>query len=140
MKYIKSGSDYIIRIDRGEEILTCLESLAEKEDIRLGSFSGLGAADRVKIGIFLTDIRQYKSEVYTGDFEIASLFGTVSRKDGKPYLHCHATIGNITKGETYAGHLSEARISGTCEISLRKLEGEAGRVFDEETGLTILDI
>ena len=43
MEYRKFGSTYILRIDRGEEILASITTLCNAEKIRLGSVSGIGA-------------------------------------------------------------------------------------------------
>ena len=43
MKYKRFGSRMVLRIDRGEEVLTQLHRAAEQEGIRLAAVSGLGA-------------------------------------------------------------------------------------------------
>ena len=35
------------------------------------------------------------------------------------------------------GHLNEARISATCEIFVRRIEGHVGRMRDAVTGLNL---
>ena len=54
MEYRKYGSDYVVRMDKGEEILACVEEVCRKEQIRLGSLSGLGAVGAVDLGVFDT--------------------------------------------------------------------------------------
>ncbi len=46
MEYRKFDNRFIVRIDRGEEILQKIKELCEKEDIRTGYATGIGAADR----------------------------------------------------------------------------------------------
>lgn len=43
MEYRRFGDVYYVRIDRGEEVAASLLELAQKEEIALGSVSGLGA-------------------------------------------------------------------------------------------------
>ena len=52
MEYRKFGSDYLLRIDKGEEILQTLSALCAKEEITLGTVSGLGAVGEVTLGVF----------------------------------------------------------------------------------------
>ena len=52
MEYRKFGSTYILRIDRGEEILESITALCRKEKIYLGSISGIGAVGEVTLGVF----------------------------------------------------------------------------------------
>lgn len=130
---------YAIRLDPGDEVLTSLGDLARREDIRLASVSGLGAAGDITIGIFSTAEKQYAAKTYQGDYEIANLCGNLTRMDGEPYLHLHITIGNPTTGEVYAGHLSRAVISATSEIFLQVWSGEVGRKFNEKIGLNLFE-
>ena len=44
MQYKKFKGSFFVRLERGEEILSSLAALAEKEDIALGCVSGLGAS------------------------------------------------------------------------------------------------
>lgn len=139
MIYKKMGSSWVIRIDKGEEILTSLKAICEKNDIKAGFLSAIGAADKVKVGLFDTNTKTYHSEVLTGDFEITNLSGNVSRKDGEVYIHLHITLCD-DKYNARGGHLNEAWISGTCEMILTEVNGEIGRRFDEEAGLNLFEL
>ena len=44
MEYRKFADTYVIRLDKGEEIISSLQAICEKENIRLGSVEGIGAA------------------------------------------------------------------------------------------------
>ena len=43
MEYRKYGKRYVVRIDRGEEVIAKLQELCEKEDIGLACIEGLKA-------------------------------------------------------------------------------------------------
>ena len=49
MEYRKYGKDYVLRIDRGEEILQAVSQVCEKENIRLGTVNGIGAVGEVTL-------------------------------------------------------------------------------------------
>ena len=51
MKYKRFGSRMVLRIDRGEEVLTQLHRAAEQEGIRLAAVSGLGAVGDFTVGV-----------------------------------------------------------------------------------------
>ena len=85
MKYKRFGSRMVLRIDRGEEVLTQLHRAAEQEGIRLAAVSGLGAVGDFTVGVFHTAEKQYHAHRFQGDFEIVSLVGTITTKDGKVY-------------------------------------------------------
>ena len=45
MEYRKFGKQYVIRLEKGEEIVSSIKDLCEKENIKLGSLSGIGAVN-----------------------------------------------------------------------------------------------
>ena len=137
MEYRKFPQGYVMRLDPGEEIVEQLTALAERENVRLGCVSALGAANDVTIGIFSTGEKQYHSRRYQGDFEISALVGSVTRMEGKPYLHLHITIGNPVTGEVHAGHLTSCTISATLELFLQVWDGQVDRQFSDRVGLNL---
>lgn len=139
MEYIKVEKEYMIRLDKGESVMGVLKELLCTEEIKLGYFTGLGAANDVTIGILNTKSKEIVKKRFTGDFEIGTMFGTITQKDEQPYIHAHITVGNVEEGTTWAGHLVDAQISATAEIVLKKMEGEVGRSFDREVGLDLMD-
>lgn len=151
MEYRRFGDKIVVRIDKGEEVCAKLLELAEKENIRLASVSGIGASNDVTLGVFNPYTKQYSQNRYwLSYYELASVTGTLSRQDGKPYLHLHAVIGNTslsfsedwnakTAGVTYAGHLTSAVVSATCELVIDVIDGEVGRKFSDEIGLNLFE-
>ena len=137
MEYRKFPQGYVMRLDPGEEIVEQLTALAERENVRLGCVSALGAANDVTIGIFSTGEKQYHSRRYQGDFEISALVGSVTRMEGEPYLHLHITIGNPVTGEVHAGHLTSCTISATLELFLQVWDGQVDRQFSDQVGLNL---
>ena len=139
MEYRKFSQGYVLRLDPGEEIVTSLIRLVEQENVQLGSVSAIGAAGDVTIGIFSTREKQYYSQRYQGDYEISALVGNVTRREGKPYLHLHITIGNPVTGEVHAGHLTSAVISATLELFLQVWDGQVDRKFSDTVGLNLFE-
>ena len=138
MQYRVFGDTYVVRLQRGEEVLACLRELCEKESISLGTVSAIGAVNHVVVGVYRVDEQKYVANTFDGVMELTSLMGNITEKDGEPYLHLHATFGDLT-GKVIGGHLNEAVDSATCELFVRKVEGHVGRRLDPETGLNIFD-
>ena len=138
MEYRKYGKDYVLRIDRGEEILQAVSQVCEKENIRLGTVNGIGAVGEVTLGVFNREKFQYESKEYKGDFEIASCMGNISTMNGNTYLLIHMAVGNPEKGEVHAGHLNRGIVSLTGEFFLHQIEGEIDREYSEEVGLNLI--
>ncbi len=137
MEYRKFNGTYVIRLDRGEEIISSLTEICKKEQICLGTVEALGASDHVVIGLYDVAARQYHKHSFDGPMEITSLLGSISTKDGEPYLHLHINLCREDMS-VIGGHLNECRISATCEMIVRQLDGTVERKLDEAvTGLNL---
>lgn len=137
MEYKKFNNHYVLRLEKGEEIISEVKELCKKEQISLGTISGIGASNKIEIGLFNTETKEYKTSIKEGMFEITSLLGNITCKDKEVYLHCHINFSDSSLN-TYGGHLVQAYISATCEIVITKIDGTVNREFDENIGLNLL--
>ena len=136
MEYKKFGNKYIVRIDRGEEIVETLKKFCEDNNIKLGTIIGLGATNKATVGLYNTEEKKYYSEELTGDHEITSLYGNISTMNNEIYLHIHATLCN-QETRAFGGHLNSAVVSATFEAVIEVIDGEVDRAFNEEIGLNL---
>lgn len=134
MEYKGFGDVYYVRLEKGEEILASLAELCRKEDIALGHLTGLGAVDYLQAGLYSLEEKRYHKNEFTGEFEIVSLVGNITRMDGEVYLHLHIAVSG-PDGAVVGGHLNQARISATGEIVVTRVAGEVGRRHDDAVGL-----
>ena len=98
MEYKRFDNTIFARIDKGEEILEQLKEIALQEHIKLASVSALGAINDFTVGVFKTAEKKYDANEFQGYYEITSLTGTITTKDGEYYAHLHMSAGN-EKGE-----------------------------------------
>lgn len=136
MEYQKLGNTYVVRIDKGEEVLAKISELCVKEDIKAGSITGLGATDRVVLGLFDTEKKVYHKTELTGSMEITSLVGNISTKNGENYLHCHINVCDHNMN-VLGGHLNECWVSATGEFIVTKIDGTVERELDGFVGLNL---
>lgn len=136
MKYRGFGERWIVRIDKGEEIVEELKRFCREKGIRAGSLTGIGATDHARIGSFKGSTREYLATEVKGDHEITNLTGNIAVLDGEVYLHLHVTLSD-GDCRAFGGHLNAAVVSGTCEVAVEVFSGEMEREFDPGVGLNL---
>ena len=104
---------------------------------RYGSLA-LGAICEATFRFLDPATKQYVDKTFSEQMEITNLTGNISRKDGNVYLHLHITASRRDY-TCIGGHLLTARVNGACELVVERFACEAGRHFDEETGLNLYD-
>ena len=136
MQYKRFDNTVFLRIDKGEEILEQLQAMAQAEHITLASVQALGAVDDFTVGVFNTAEKKYYANHFEGTYEIVSLTGTITTKNGEFYAHLHMSAGD-DKGLVVGGHLNRAVVSATCEMVVTVVPGTVERVFNEDVGLNL---
>lgn len=139
MKFKKFGTKYVVRIEKGEEIVTSLQKFCEDNNIKLANFTGIGAVNKATVGVFEADTKAYNKKEVTGNHEITSLVGNVSQLDGKPCLHIHVNLADVNC-TVIGGHLNSAYVSVTCEIFFDVIDGIVNKKYSEEIGVNLFDI
>lgn len=139
MTFKKTDKGYLIRLARGESIMTTLHDFCEEKGIRAGLLQGIGGVMAAEVGFYNLGKKEYEFKKLNEVLEIASLLGNVSIVEGKPFLHIHIVLADKDQ-KTYGGHLKEASVAGTCEIYLVELADEVTRSTDPETGLKLWDL
>lgn len=137
MQSTKLGNKYFLRIDKGEEIVETLKVFCVQNEIKLGQITGLGATNRVTVGLFDPEKKEYHSKEFTGNFEIAPLTGNITTMAGEIYLHLHINICD-SEHNSFGGHLNSALVSATFEAIIEKFDGAVEREMDSEIGLNLL--
>lgn len=136
MEYRRLGNTIIARIDKNEEIIERLLAICKEEKVTLANVNALGAVGEFQVGLFNTKEKKYYSTKYEGDFEIVSLTGSITTKQGELYNHIHMSAAD-QENKVYGGHLNYAKVSATCEMFIQVIEGKVEREFNEEVGLNL---
>ncbi|MFH1439263.1 MAG: DUF296 domain-containing protein [Candidatus Woesearchaeota archaeon] len=150
MKSKKTSNGYLIRLKKGEEIISALTDFCEENFISGASIKGIGGISECEIAYFSIKKCAYipqnikpneKGEI----FELLNLQGNITLLDSKVFVHAHIIIGDKDM-KTFGGHLFKAIINPTCEIFLEEVKDEDGnrmmlnRKKDKETGLNLIDL
>lgn len=139
MNYSRRGNTWVIVLEKGEKITESIKKFCNETGVKAGIVNAIGAAKDIKIGYFDVNTKEYKETTFSDYYEITSLIGDVSTKDGEPYTHIHINFaGSDCVG--YGGHFIEGIITVTCEMFITEIEGELERIPDEETGISVIKL
>lgn len=135
MKYREvNKGEYLIRMDKGEEVVESLRSFCKEHKITSGVFSGIGGVINASIGNYNSALHQYMTKTYKNMLEVGHFNGNISIQDydDKVAIHAHMTGSNDTDG-VVVGHLFGALVEVTMEIHLRSFPEKMIRKLDPET-------
>ena len=136
MNYQKiNRQNYIIRLARGERIIASLKKFCQKEKIKGGFFYGLGAVDEAEVAHYDVSTKKYSSKKFNTALEMVNLTGNIGFFQKEIIIHAHASFADKNI-QPLAGHLVEAKISGTAEIFLTKTK-KLEKFYDQKTGLKL---
>lgn len=139
MKSRQTDRGYILRLDRGEEILTSVTAFAKAEKIEAAFVTGIGAVKDVTLGIFQRDKKEYSQKAFDGEYELLSLDGNLSMVDGEQFTHLHCVLSG-NDYVAFGGHLFGATVAVTGELRVVPLGGRLERRLNPEIGLKLLDV
>jgi len=139
MTHRRIGNSFVLRFDKGEELVRTLTQFIEEQDIKSGWISGLGGALWADLAFYHLEQKAYEFDRIDEPLEIASMTGNVTRFNGKPFLHVHAVVADMNY-HSYAGHLKEMAAAATCEVRIELFDEPINRVQSDAVGLKILDI
>ena len=134
-----NSKSYILRLEKGEEIISSLLDFCTKNKIKAGHLHGLGSITEVVLAHYMVDNKKFSEKEFDDIYEAASLFGIISHFQNKPHFHVHAAIAD-DKFKVFAGHLKKAVTAATCEILIIKSQAKLTRYHDNEIGLDLLAI
>lgn len=145
MDYKVLDGRILLRLDRGEELLSNVTGTCEKEGVHSAFFHGIGAFGNVCIATYIPETESFLEHQKTGLLELISLDGNISHEDdGRIFEHTHALFSFLNeKGNPvcFGGHLKKAVVSYTAEIEITPIWGDGmGRMVDPVTGITVWEL
>ncbi len=136
IRNFRQGHIIFARLDHGEDIIRQITNLAEKNGIETGALSAIGALSRAGLAYYDQISHEYGEFSLEEAVELASCFGNISLRDGKPFVHAHAILSD-RRGRTWGGHLTSGTIFA-AELYLQELSGPPlKRDPDPITGLNL---
>lgn len=134
MKYRKVGEKIFVSLQTGDLINKSLTEISVKENISNAWINGIGAIDSVEVGYMDVVNKKYQKRNFNDNYELISLIGNITIKDGVPFVHTHITFSD-TEYKVFGGHLFDAKITATGEIILTVADSKIDRQFNENVGI-----
>ena len=142
MKSIETsiGRVIVAKVEPGEDLIDAINQVVKKHEIKAGLINLIGALNKITIGYFDIETKEYNLKTFEEDVELLSCMGNVSYKDGEPIIHLHIALG---RGDysLFGGHLSQPSIiSVTAEVYIYEIAKKLERAVDSATQLSLLDL
>lgn len=126
------------RLDRGTDVLEGFAAVCRAHEVRAGELRATGALEQVVLGEHDQRARVPRTpRGFDASFEILTLYGTVSERDGKPAVQARATLSRERDNgiEVLGGQLLSGRVFAV-EFVLEAFDDLLlRRAHDPHTGL-----
>ena len=129
---------YALVFETGDDVLPLLLAFAREHHLTASHFSAIGAFQRLTLGYFDWQRKDYLRIPIDEQVEVVSLLGDIAQKDDEPQVHAHVVVGK-RDGTAHGGHLLAATVRPTLEVILVEAPAHLARRFDPESGLALID-
>ncbi len=128
---------HVFRVKPEQELLGEITRYCKEHNITSGIITGIIGSAKSATLDFLVDLPgKYECVEYTGPMEIVCAQGSVALKNETIIIHIHIHLSKQDAG--WGGHLTEAIIFSTAEVSIGELDYQLWRQQDSYTGLNEL--
>ncbi len=137
MQYKRDGNNYVVKLERGDDVMGQLGTLFTKEGISSGSVLwAVGMIENLEIGYF--NGKEYEKQTYKGPLEVVSFHGSIAMND--PRLHIHVSVAGKDHS-AHGGHLFGGAANPLLELHVARLDGvKMERSYNEKSTLKELQI
>ena len=132
-----AGRAFVGRLETGSDLVQEIERFCAEQGITAAQVTVIGAMRRARYAYYEQGDQRYRELESATHHELVGFVGNVSLRDGRPFLHAHATFADAD-GSTVGGHLLPGCEVFAGEVMIREL-GDVSlvRMHDEETGLAL---
>jgi len=128
---------HVFRVKPGQELLGEIARYCHEHSISSGVVLGIiGSLRSARLNFLMELPGKYDSVDYAGPLEIVCAQGSVALKDDSPIIHIHIQLSG--QDTCRGGHLAEAAVFSTAEVTIGELDYQLHRQPDSFTGLNEL--
>jgi predicted DNA-binding protein with PD1-like motif len=131
---------FVLVLDPAEEAFGTITDWAADARLKAASLSAIGGFESAELGWFDPKAKIYRPIKVDQQCEALSLLGDIAvGDDGKPSLHIHCVVG-LRDGTTRGGHLLQASVRPTLEVTLIETAAHLRRRKRLEYGIALIDL
>ena len=136
MNFRIDNSRVLMTLAKGDYINRTFESFATIKGVECAWLNGIGALENPEIGYYSIDNKSYHRKHFKGEFELTSLIGNITMKEGKPFAHTHITFSDSSY-KVFGGHLFDAKITAAGEFLIQLGNDKINREMNHGIGLPL---
>lgn len=125
----KVAGGYVVRLDRGEEVISCLAAFAKDRNIPCGFLQGIGSIRDIELGYFDIQTNEYRHRQIAGVVEVVSLTGNIAWLENEPFVHAHAAVAGPDQS-LLGGHFFSGIVAVTLEMFIQIVPDRLNRTAD----------
>ena len=131
---------FVLILEPGEEAFAAIADFAGREKLRGASLTALGAFERAVVGWFDVEAKTYRRIPVDQQCELLSAIGDIAEgDDGNASLHLHVVLG-LSDGSTKGGHLLEATVRPTMEVTVVETPAHLRRKKRPDLGVALISL
>lgn len=113
-------SPFLFSLKKDDLLIESLAKCAEALQLNGAAISGLGALENPVLGDFDPTTQRHKPKVFPGLFEISSLNGNITKRNGEYHVHIHVALSDTADASrpTISGHLFDSKIGLIAELNI----------------------
>jgi uncharacterized protein len=132
-----NGRVFVGRLASGADLVGEIEHQCAEQGVLAAQVSVIGAVRRTRFAYYEQPEQRYRELGSETHHEITGFVGNISEREGRPFLHAHATFADA-EGATVGGHLLPGIEVFAAEVVIRELaDVTLVRRRDPETGLSL---
>ena len=130
---------HVFRVKPKHELASEITNCCRQKDVSSGVVIGIiGSVSNARLNFLKELPGKYETKEFKGPLEIVCAQGSIALKDAELIIHIHMQLSG-TDG-CYGGHLVEAEVFSTAEVTIGELDYQLYRRIDNYTGLNELQV
>jgi len=138
-KLANTAHAFVLVLNSGDHLNDSISQCAKDAKLQGATVSGLGQLVDPTFAYFSSDpnVKPALTKL-SGVYELATVTGNISSNSGQYFTHLHGIIAD-EKFHGIAGHIQDAKVGLTAEITITPLSGTLKRKSDGKSGFSTLE-